>query len=56
MAQVDKNNALNQNNQLQPTNDLSRFGHSVTLCKKIILKKIIYYFSKFKQCYIIWRS
>ena len=34
MTQVDKNNSLNENNQLQPTNDLSRFGHSVTLCKK----------------------
>lgn len=56
MAQVDKNNSINQNNQLQPTNDLSRFGHSVTLCKKILLKKIIYYYSKFKQCNIIWRS
>ena len=56
MAQVDKNNIINQNNQLQPTNDLSRFGHSVTLCKKILLKKNIYYYSKFKQCYIIWRS
>ena len=41
MAQVDKNNALNQNNQLQPTNDLSRFGHSVTLCKKKYSNKII---------------
>ena len=38
MTQVDKNNSLNQNNQLQPTNDLSRFGHSVTLCKGNIFK------------------
>lgn len=28
--QKDQNNA----NQFQQTNDLSRFGHSVTLCKK----------------------
>ena len=52
----DKNNCQNPSNQLQPINDLSRFGHSVTLCKKILLKKIIYYYSKFKQCNIIWRS
>ncbi len=54
--QVDKNNNINQNNQLELTNDLSRCGYSVTLCKKILLKKIIYYYSKFKQCNIIWRS
>ena len=29
VPQLDPNNA----NKLQPTNDLSRFGHSVTLCK-----------------------
>ena len=39
MAQVDKNNNIYQNNQLQPTIDLSRFGHSMTLCNKILLKK-----------------
>ena len=38
MTQVDKNSIPNQNNQLQPTNDLSRFGHSVTLCKGKIFK------------------
>lgn len=37
-SQVNKNNSQNPNNQLQPTNDLSRFGHSVTLCKKNILR------------------
>ncbi len=47
--QVDKNNNINQNNQLELTNDLSRCGYSVTLCKKILLKKIIYYYSKYKQ-------
>jgi len=36
--QIDKNNNPNSNNQLQPINDLSRFGHSVTLCKIDILK------------------
>jgi hypothetical protein len=40
-SQVDKNNAPNPSNQLQPTNDLSRFGHSVTLCKKFIIIIII---------------
>jgi len=33
----DKNNC-NPSNQLQPINDLSRFGHSVTLCKEKIFK------------------
>ncbi len=36
-SKVDKNNMQNPS-QLQPINDLSRFGHSVTLCKEIILK------------------
>jgi len=30
-SKVDKNNMQNPSNQLQPINDLSRFGHSVTL-------------------------
>ena len=38
MNKFDKNFFQNQNNQLQPTNDLSRFGHSVTLCKGNIFK------------------
>ena len=37
---VDPNNDQNKNdNQAQQINDLSRFGHSVTLCKKNIFKK-----------------
>ena len=32
--QFDKKNMPNQLNQLQPINELSRFGHSVTLRKK----------------------
>ena len=36
-SKVDKNNMQNPSNQLQPINDLSRFGHSVTLCKDNIL-------------------
>ena len=32
-----KSNSQNNSNQLQPINDLSRFGHSVTLCKENIL-------------------
>ena len=36
-TKADSNNASQvQSNQLQPINDLSRFGHSVTLCKVII--------------------
>ena len=35
-AKLDKNNLQNPPNQLQPINDLSRFGHSVTLCKENI--------------------
>ena len=38
---MDKNNTKidkNPSNQLQPINDLSRFGHSVTLCKENYLK------------------
>ena len=36
---IEKNNAQNQNNnQPQQINDLSRFGHSVTLCKKNLFK------------------
>ena len=31
MEKKAKNNS--QNDKLQPINDLSRFGHSVTLCK-----------------------
>jgi hypothetical protein len=36
MQKMDKNNPKTDNpvhNPLQPINDLSRFGHSVTLCK-----------------------
>ena len=33
---LDKNNMQNLQKQLQPINDLSRFGHSVTLCKENI--------------------
>ena len=33
---LDKNNMQNLPNQLQLINDLSRFGHSVTLCKENI--------------------
>ena len=36
IAKTDKNNSPDSSNQLQPINDLSRFGHSVTLCKEII--------------------
>jgi len=32
----DKSTNQTTSNQLQPINDLSRFGHSVTLCKAII--------------------
>ena len=32
--QFDKKNMPNQQNQFQPINELSRFGHSVTLRKK----------------------
>ena len=36
-TKADSNNVSQvQSNQLQPINDLSRFGHSVTLCKVII--------------------
>ena len=35
-------NTQNQSEQ-QPINDLSRFGHSVTLCKKKTILKITYY-------------
>jgi len=38
----DKNNCQNPSNQLQPINDLSRFGHSVTLCKEKYYKIINY--------------
>ena len=36
----DKNNSQNRPNQ-QPVNELSRFGHSVTLCKKKIILILI---------------
>ena len=41
--QFDKKNMPIQQNQLQPINELSRFGHSVTLRKKynIIIKILI---------------
>ena len=32
--QIEKKNNQNQPNQFQPINELSRFGHSVTLRKK----------------------
>jgi hypothetical protein len=38
-ANEDKNNSHNQKNQVQSINDLSRFGHSVTLCKINIIKQ-----------------
>lgn len=47
-TKADSNNVSQaQTNQLQPINDLSRFGHSVTLCK-VIFKIIHYYYSKFE--------
>jgi len=50
---MDKNNSKNEKNmpntpnQMQPINDLSRFGHSVTLCKEEIINNINYLYSKF---------
>ena len=36
--QANKNNIQSPPNQMKPINDLSRFGHSVTLCKEFYLK------------------
>ena len=38
--QTDKKNMSNQQNQFQPINELSRFGHSVTLRKIKFLSNI----------------
>ena len=50
LPNTNKNISTNQNNQIQQINDLSRFGHSVTLCKLNLLNILFinYYFSKFK--------
>ena len=43
--QMEKKNTQNQPNQYQPINELSRFGHSVTLRKKIVFSNYLYNFS-----------
>ena len=46
--QIEKKNTQNQPNQYQPINELSRFGHSVTLRKKKFFSNYLYNFSQFK--------
>jgi hypothetical protein len=53
--QIEKKNTQNQPNQFQPINELSRFGHSVTLRKKNYFSNNLYNFSQFKQRCFIWR-
>ena len=44
--QIEKKNNQNQPNQFQQINELSRFGHSVTLCKKNYFSKFLFSQSK----------